>query len=196
METLASPLVPTILGTTIVGLLLPTLISAVALFFASFLAWMVLPHHKGDWAGLRDESGFMNTVRDMDVAPGQYMFPHCKDSEHMKSDEFKQAMERGPVGTLTVFPGAPDMPRNLVCTFLFFLVASYCIGYLARLALDPGVGFMMVFRFVGTAGVLTYAAGGILDAIWFKKKIAMDIVDGVAYGLITGLIFALLWPST
>ena len=30
-------------------LVLPIIVSAVALFFASFLSWMVLPIHRKDW---------------------------------------------------------------------------------------------------------------------------------------------------
>ena len=54
---------------------------------------------------------------------------------------------------------------------------------------------MKVFRFVGTAGILTYGTANILNGIWFGRKMVADIVDGIAYGLITGLIFAALWPG-
>ena len=54
---------------------------------------------------------------------------------------------------------------------------------------------MTVFRFVGTAGILTYGTANILNGIWFGRKMVADIVDGIAYGLITGLIFAALWPG-
>jgi hypothetical protein len=63
------------------------------------------------------------------------------------------------------------------------------------MAIPPGEGFGKVFRFVGTAGVLTYGTANILNGIWFGRKMVADIVDGVVYGLITGAIFALLWPG-
>jgi hypothetical protein len=37
------------------SLLLPVLLSGVALFFASFLTWMVLQIHKQDWIKLDKE---------------------------------------------------------------------------------------------------------------------------------------------
>jgi hypothetical protein len=43
---------------------------------------------------------------------------------------------------------------------------------------------------------LVYASSGLLNAIWFRRKILGDILDGVVYGLITGAAFALLWPAS
>jgi hypothetical protein len=87
------------------------------------------------------------------------------------------------------------MGANLFCTWLLFTVLNFVIAYLAGIALSPGAGFMKVFQFVGTAGILVYASSGLLNAIWFKRRVIGDIADGIAYGLITGLIFAALWPS-
>ena len=67
--------------------------------------------------------------------------------------------------------------------------------YLAGMVLKPGEDPWFVFRFVGTAGVLTYGTANILNGIWFGRKMVADIADGIAYGLITGAIFALLWPA-
>ena len=50
---------------------LPVVLSAVALFFASFLAWMVLPHHKGDWVKLPEEERFENAVRELNLPAGE-----------------------------------------------------------------------------------------------------------------------------
>ena len=174
---------------------LPVVLSGVALFFASFLAWMVLPHHKGDFLKLPDESAFENAIRGLNISPGNYMFPYCSSSEDMKSESMQKRMEEGPTGTLALWEGAPQMGRNMFCTFLFFLVSSYCLAYLADLALQPDASFMEVFRFVGTAGILTYAAAGIPNAIWFRQRMIGNLLDGVAYGLIVGAIFAAFWPE-
>lgn len=37
---------------TVFSLWLTIVLSAVAVFYASFVAWMILPHHKADWNGL------------------------------------------------------------------------------------------------------------------------------------------------
>jgi len=113
----------------------------------------------------------------------------------MNTDDFKRRKEAGPSGFITIFQTWPNMGVNMVCTLLFFTVANFVIGYLAGSVIPPGTSFMSVFRFVGTAGILTYGTANILNGIWFGRKMVADIIDGIAYGIITGLIFAALWPG-
>jgi hypothetical protein len=113
----------------------------------------------------------------------------------MGTDEFKAKMKAGPNGSLIVWSGPCSMGKNLLCTIIFFLVVSFVIAYLAAQVLAPGAEFMKVFQFVGTAGILTYGSANILNGIWFGRKMVCDIVDGIAYGLITGAIFAAMWPA-
>ena len=181
------------MDTSVWSLWLPIIVSGVALFFASWAAWMVLPHHKGEWQGLPDENAVMNALRN--IPAGQYMFPFSCKPEDRKSEEFRRRREAGPTGTLTIWKSPPNMGINLLCTLMFFVIANFLIAYLAGIALAPGEDFMTVFRFVGTAGILTYGTANILNGIWFGRKMVADIIDGIAYGLITGLIFAALWPA-
>jgi hypothetical protein len=174
---------------------LPIIVSGVAMFFASAAAWMVLPHHKPEWTGLPNEESFMSTLRGASVPPGQYMFPYCASPEDMKSDEMKQRMKDGPLGTLSVWPGPTNMGVNMICTVVFFVIVNFGIAYLASMAAPRGATFSHVFRFVGTAGILIYASAPILNGIWFRRKMLADIADGIAFGLIAGLIFGLLWPG-
>ena len=67
---------------------------------------------------------------------------------------------------------------------------SFTIAYLAAMVIPPTNDRWFVFRFVGTAGIVIYGAANILNGIWFGRKMIGDIVDGIAYGLITGAIFA------
>lgn len=179
----------------LLSLWLPIVVSAVAVFFASYLAWMVLPHHKSDWTKLADEEKFLQFLRDSGVAPGNYMFPHCSGPEEMKSPEFKQKYEAGPRGNVSLWAEVPNMGLNMFWTFVCFLVVSFMLAYLASIALTPGDPFLRVFRFVGTAGIMAYSLAGIPNAIWFKRKIVTDLMDGIAYGLLTGALFGLLWPA-
>jgi hypothetical protein len=177
------------------SLWLPILVSGVALFFASWVAWMLLPHHKGEWKGLPNEDAVMSALKSAGVGPGQYMFPYACKPEEWKTDAFKAKTQAGPNGNLTVWAGRPNMGMNMLCTVLFFIVANFVIAYLAGMAISPGADKWFVFRFVGTAGILTYGTANILNGIWFGRKMVADIVDGVVYGLITGAIFAAMWPA-
>jgi hypothetical protein len=180
---------------TVWELWLPVVVSGVALFIASWAAWVLLPHHKGEWKGLPNEVAVTSALKNAGVGPGQYCFPYAAKPEDRKSDAFKAKMQAGPSGFLTVWPGPCSMGKNMFCTVLFFVVANFVIAYLATLALHSGDDFMKVFRFVGTAGILTYGTANILNGIWFGRKMVADIVDGIVYGLITGAIFAAMWPA-
>ncbi|MDH3583017.1 MAG: hypothetical protein OER86_02250 [Phycisphaerae bacterium] len=100
----------------------------------------------------------------------------------------------GPIGIITVFPG-PGMGRNLALTFVYFLVASFCLAYLGTLALEPGAGFQAVFRFMATAALLTFLGAIVCHAIWFRSRIVGHVIESVGYAAITGAVFAALWPS-
>jgi hypothetical protein len=177
---------------------LPILLSSVFVFIASFFAWMVLPHHKGDWKSVPDEAGFLNSLRSLRIPAGQYMFPFCAGSAAMKDPEFQRRMKEGPNGSLIIWTGMPSMGRNLVLTFIFYLVVGVFVAYLTSLALPWGTDYLKVFQVSGTAAILAYCFGSIPHAIWFGKSLRstiMDIIDGVVYGLLTAGTFGWLWPS-
>ncbi len=176
---------------------LPIVLNGVALFFASFAAWMILPHHFSDMKKLSEEDKVMDAIRDMNIPPGNYMFPYVTEKKEQSSPEYQEKYSKGPRGTLNMWV-MPNMGANLACTFIFFLVTSAIIAYITHVACPPGdeaTTFMKVFRVAGTIGILVHGSSGILNGIWFKRRIITDIIDGIAYGLIIGLIFAILWPG-
>lgn len=177
----------------IISLWLPILLAAMALFFASFLSWMVLQLHKKDWLKLENEDQFMKSARDLGIREGSYMFPNCDDPAEMKTEAFQQKAEEGPMGVITIFPRV-SMQRNLALTFAYFLVVSFCLAYLATLAIDPGAGFGQVFRFVSTAAFMCYLAAMIQHRIWFHGRVVGHVIESIAYAAITGAIFGALWP--
>ena len=182
----------------LLDLWLPIVVSAVIVFVASFLAWMVLPHHKADWKGLPDEDTFNNMLRSTNINPGQYMFPYCSSSKDMKSEAFKERWKAGPRGTLCVWSGTGSMGLNLFWVFVFYLVVGIFVGYLTTLACEPGAAYMAVFRVAGTVAIMAYTLATIPNAIWFRtplRSIVMNLVDGIAYGLLTAGTFAALWPE-
>lgn len=181
---------------SLASLWLPIVLSAVALFFIGFVTWMILGVHKDDWKEMPDEDAFTQAVRELSIPAGSYMFPYCADAEQMKSEAFIQKQQQGPVGILQIWQETGGMGKQLGCQFVFLLVTSFCIAYLATLGPPAGAGFMPVFRFVATAAMLIYTAANVPTSIWFRSRIAGHIIDGVLYGLATGLIFALLWPGS
>lgn len=180
----------------LIALWLPILVATVVLFFASFLAWVVLPHHKPDVKQWPDEDRLLALLRESRPEPGEYMFPFCRPEE-MKEEDVRKRYEAGPWGMVNIWPSAPNMPANMVKTVVTFLVITMLVAYVAATALPVGASFSEVFRLVGVTAILAHTTGGICREIWFTRPLRarlMDGVDGVAFGLITAAIFGLLWP--
>lgn len=182
----------------LIPLWLPILLSAAVVWIISAVVWTAMPHHKQDFIRLPDEDGFMDDLRKSGIKPGNYVFPDFRGSEAMKSEKVQKALEHGPVGHLSLWPTPLTMGGKLVATFIVYLVVSILIAYLTRVALPGAAPFAKVFQLAGTAGILAYCFSFIPNAVWFgsyKRTIVANIVDGIAYGLITGAIFAWRWPA-
>lgn len=176
------------------SLLVPIVLSAIALFFASFLSWMVLQLHRDDWKKLDKEDEFLKAMQDLDVPLGNYMFPGCNSPDEMKSEEYQQKWNAGPSGIMTVFPKV-NMGKKLVLTFVYFLIISFALAYLSTLAIAPGAEFMAVFQFMAIAGLLTFLSANVQHSIWFHNRIIGHVIESILYALIVGLIFGLMWPA-
>jgi len=189
---------------------LPILLSGVFVWIASAIAWMAIGHHKKDRDAVPGgrERELMDTIERLKIGPGNYGFPdfcqHDALPRKERTEALKALYDRHPQGLLRVW--APvNMGANMALTFAFYLVTSVVIGYLGWAALPHGAGaegvsgasFGQVFRVLGTAGVLAYCFASFPNDLWFQKKrraMAMDLLDGVVFGLITGAVFAWLWP--
>jgi hypothetical protein len=173
------------------------LASTVAVWIASALSWMVIGHHGGDFKALPDESKTLAAVRGLGLKPGSYMFPSMTKGSKADKAEMEAKWAKGPVGIVRVFTPV-NMGRNMLLSVLFYLFISLVVAYLGSVTLKAGDGFSRVFQVLGTAGVLGYAFAFIPNDIWFqnsKRATIMCVLDGLAYGLITGAVFAALWPK-
>lgn len=181
----------------LLSLWLPIVLSAAVVWIAAAIVWMALPHHKNDFIALADEDGFMDDLRKRGIKPGNYVFPDFRGREAMKSQKVCKALEEGPVGHLSLWQPPLGMAGKMLGTFIVYLAVSTLIAYLASVTLPKPAEFARVFQVVGTAGILAYSFSHIPNAIWFgsyKRTIFASIIDGIVYGLITGVIFAWRWP--
>src|SRR5881628_192715 len=116
---------------SILSLWLPTLVSAIAVFLASWIIHMFLPYHRSDFAKVPSEDEVQGTLRKFNLPPGDYMLPHCAGPEAMKSPEIKEKLQKGPVVVMTVFgPGPMNMGPSLVQWFVYCVVTSFFAAYL------------------------------------------------------------------
>jgi hypothetical protein len=171
---------------------LPILVSSALVFIASFLTHMVLPIHKGEWQGLRDESNVVETLAG--VAPGNYMFPWGTMAD-MKNPEFVARRNAGPNGTIVIWKGPVDMGKNLILTFLTYVLIGVFIGYLLWHAIGTGDPYMKVFRLAGTAAFMAHGLALIPHAVWYGgMRLWSHMLNTLIYALVTAGAFAWLWP--
>jgi len=179
---------------------LPILLSAVIVFFASFIMHMVLPYHKSDYRKLPEEDRVTDVLRNAGVTRGPaYFFPYFSFKE-MKSAPAIEKMKRGPVGLLTVLPsGPPAMGKNLVQWFLYCVVISIFAAYLSGRTLAPGSPFLQVFRVAGTVALLGYGAAHAQESIWNGRSWLVTfkhIFDSAIYAALTAVTLGWLWPKS
>lgn len=178
------------------SLWLPILVSAVFVFIASNVLWMALPFwHRKDYGKLPDEKTVLGALSA--VKSGQYIVP-CLDWNKATKEE-REEMQRGPIAMLILRnPGQISMGKVLVFWFLYLLVVSFFVGYLASHTLAAGTPYLTVFRVVGAAGFLAYGFRTIPEAIWYGKTwtvVLKEMIDGLIYSLMMAGAFGWLWPK-
>jgi len=181
---------------SILSLWLPIVLSAVAVFFSSYLLWSLLPWHRSDFSKLPDEEAARAALRD--VPPGAYTVPHTPDPKMLADPEHLKKWEEGPLGILTMMPkGPPRMGKTLGQWFVWTLLMAVFAAYVAGRTLGPGTAYLQVFRVVGTVTWLGYGTGLVQESIWFGrpwKLTVKQLVDALIYGLLTAGFFGWLWP--
>jgi len=163
-----------LLVSLLLAVFLAVFLAGLAADVVSCLVWMVLPHHEKDLIQLPDEEKFIGAVRDLDIQPGTYMYPFCSP-EDMKSEEAQARLKAGPWGMLCHWPSQSSMGKMMLGTVVYFQIVSLVVA------------------------VLAHSSGGILNGIWFRKgtrRLVCDVLDGAAYGLVTALILAAMWPAS
>ncbi len=123
-------------------------------FIVSALVHMVLKYHNTDYTRIPDEDAIRSVLRKVAPAPAQYMIPHCAEMKQMETPEMKQKFTEGPVAVINIMhPGVPNMGRPLTYWFLFSLIVSLFIAYVASHSIPAGARYLQVFRIVGAVGI-------------------------------------------
>jgi len=181
---------------TLGALLHPIGLSAFLVFLTSAVCWLLLPHHRSDVQPLPDEPAALEALGRQGLRPGVYRFPFAGAPEDR---EFLDKLATGPSGLLVVTrPRALSVGWALGFSILHFLAVSIVVAYVAGRTLAPGAAALAVFRVTGTIAVLAYTAGLVPESLWWGRpwrNTLRAVADGVAFGLVTGLVFAGLWPG-
>ena len=184
---------------SLTALWLPIVISAVVAFVASAVMHMVLPFHKKDYRQLPEEDKIRAVMREANVEVGNYFFPHAKDMKDAQTPEMVAKFKEGPVALVSVMPsGPPTMGKALGIWFVFCLVVSVFVAYLAGRTLDAGTSYLTVFRVAGTVAFMGYGLSECTNSIWKGQSwgtTVRSLIDALIYGLLTAGVFGWLWPD-
>lgn len=177
---------------------LPILLSSVIVFIVSSIIHMFSPWHKNEYPKMENEDKVMDTLRPLNIPPGDYMVPRAMDAKDMRSAEFTAKMNKGPKMIFTVLPNGPTpMGKSLLFWFLYSAVVALFAAYVAGRALPAGAAYLQVFRFVGTVSFVGYSLALWQMSIWYSRAWSTTIkatVDGLIYALLTAGTFGWLWP--
>ena len=183
---------------TIASLWLPILLSAVIVFIASTVIHMGPLWHRGDYPRMPRETEVLDALRPFAIPPGDYFIPRAGGMQEMRSPEFKDKLNRGPVAVLTVMPnGMMSMQRNLLQWFVFLIVVGIFCAYIAGRTLPAGTPYPRVFQIVGATAFIGYALALCELSIWYRRSwslTAKAALDGLIYASLTGGTFGWLWP--
>lgn len=181
----------------LVTLWLPILLSAVFVFAASSLIHMVLKYHANDFRKVPNEDAVQAALRPFNLTPGDYMLPRCDSMKDMKSPEFIEKLNKGPVAMMTVIKMG-SMATSFILWFLYSIVVSIFAAYIAWHAVQPGSSYLAVFRFVGCSAFMGYSFALLQGGIWYGRSwstVIKTAFDGLIYALVTAGTFGWLWPK-
>jgi hypothetical protein len=184
---------------SLMSLLVPILLSAVLVFLASFVLHMVVPFHRNDIKRVPREDEFLAAIRGFDLPAGDYVAPHAESPAAMKDPAFIEKRAKGPTVIMTTSPGAPPpMSAILPKWFLYCLLVSIMVAYVASRTLPPGTDYRQVFQIISTTAFMGYAVALLQNWIWWMKDgpaTFRTMVDGLAYALLTAGVFGWMWPA-
>jgi len=180
------------------ALWMPIPVSAVFVLVTLVVIHMMPGWHKSDMAAVPDEDKAMETLRGLNVQPGEYRFPYGNTTAEMTTPAFVAKMKTGPVGTMTIRPsGELPFGKMMGQWFVYSLLIAVLVAYITGRTRAPGAPFLDVFRVSGAVAFCCYVVAHWQNWIWWGRSTRFTLtysVDGLAYALVTGATFGWLWP--
>jgi hypothetical protein len=183
----------------LLSLWLPILVAAVLVFVASSVIHMAFTYHNSEYRGLSNETAVADALRAGDARPGMYTLPYASGMKEMGAPEYVEKLTRGPVAFITLRrPGPPSMGPQLAGWFVWLVVVSAFVAFVASTVLDPGEEYLEVFHLTGLTAFLAYGLGHWPETIWWSRPVSASLkntFDGLVYALLTAGAFGWLWPG-
>ena len=174
---------------SLASLWLPIVLSAVIVFIASSVIHMTPLWHKSDYPRIPKEAEVLDALRPFALPPGDYFIPRASGMQEMRSAEFKEKLNRGPVAVLTVFPNGPfAMNRSLAQWFVFLIVVGVFVAVVSAHTIPFGAPYPHVFKVVGTVAFMGYALALGELSIWYRRAWSLTLksaFDGLIHAALT-----------
>ena len=182
---------------TVPMLWLPIVLSAVFVMIGSTVVWMALKYENAEWKPIPGEDQLREAIRKLNLAaPGQYIFPHMM-AEGGSAEAMKK-IEEGPNGILLLRPGMKfSMAPMLVKSFIYYLVVSFFVAYVASHGIGAGTDYLKVFQLAGASAFMAYGLALVPEAIWFGRtwpSVLKGMLSALIYACLTAGTFGWLWP--
>jgi hypothetical protein len=85
------------------------------------------------------EAKVMETLRGLNVQPGDYRFPYSNSVDEMKSPEFEEKIKQGAVGIMTIWPsGGINMGKMFGQWIVYSLFIAVLAAYITGRTRGPG----------------------------------------------------------
>ena len=176
----------------------PILVSAVFMIITLVIIHMIPGWHQDDMAAVPGEDNVMETLRGLNLQPGDYRFPYGRTTEEMTSPAFVEKMKAGPVGTMTIRPsGELNMGKMIGQWFVYSLAIAVLVAYITGRTRGLGTPYLEVFRVSGAVAFCCYSVAHWQNWIWWGQSTRFTLtysVDGLVYALVTAGAFGWLWP--
>jgi hypothetical protein len=176
----------------------PILVSAVFVFLTMAVTHMIPGWHQRDMKAVPGEDRVMDTLRALNVTPGEYRFPFGATTKEMEAPEFVLKMKSGPVGSMTIRPtGELPFGRMMGLWFVYSVVISGIAACVAGAVHGPGAPFEAVVTLTGIIAFCCYVVAHWQNWIWWGRSTRITLtysVDGLLYAIVTGATFGWLWP--
>lgn len=187
------------MGVSLADLWLPILLATILIWIMSSVIHMVFKYHNSDYQKLDNEDAVMAAIGQGSPKLGLHAFPYCVDMKEMRDPAMQEKYANGPVGFVLIGQdGLPKMGKLVSQQIAFMLIGVALIAYAASLALPAGAEYLEVFRFVMTAGFLTFGWATMPFSIWYGLQWSATfkfLLDALIYGALVAGVFAWMWPA-
>ncbi len=173
---------------SVLSLWAPVLVSAVLVWLAGAVIWMLMPWHKRDYAETPHEESVRGALKG--APPGAYMIPFVLDPSTLEEPDVRQKYVDGPRAFITVLPnGVPVMGSKLIQIFIFDLVVAAFAAFFVAGVLTGEATYFDVFIPAAVAAFGAHGLAVVQESVWFGRPWVLTVkslLDAAIYGLLTG----------